>query len=191
MIQERVSRAMLLTRVQELYSAGTLDHAKTHDSELIQRYELACSEVSSSLGVLERREWSSYGQGFASFVESWFYRPEKPFEAEKYDSERYSYRGVSVVFSLLEPMFITYESEKRWSDDGDSGILPSLNTIDNFNSTDTRTLNDSVCSIIRKNSIPQASKQTLDAPIDSEIKIESNMSFGELRLFDAFFHWAD
>ena len=188
---DRITQDRLFQRVAELYSTGELDHDLPDLSALYDRYESVVSEVRSKLGVLERREWSSYGQGLATFLESWFYRPEEIYEAKKYDSEGYSYKGVSIVFSLLEPMFVAYQSEKRWSDDGDSGVLPSLSSVGEFESEEVNNLSRDICSIIRRLEIPQASRRTLGAEIDPSVSIDSNLSDDTLKLFDAFFHWMD
>ena len=188
---DRVDPDHLINRVGQLYPAGVLNHELVGLPELPDRYNDLCAKIRSELGVLERREWSSFGCGYASFLESWFYKPEQQFEAVKYDSERYSYRGVSVIFSLLEPMFAIYESEKRWSDDGGNSVLPSLQCIDHYESAKVKQLGLSVQTLIRVNGIPKVSKRTLSLEIDRSIKIESNLADGDLRLFDAFFHWMD
>jgi len=191
MKNDRVSQNRLIERVEEIYSTGQLDYSKVQDSVLTTTYDSVSKTVQEQLGVLEQREWTGYGSGTASFLESWFYLPEPRFEAKKYDTDEYSYTGVTVIFSLLEPMFAVYENVKSWSEFSGISMLPSFQSIDQFESSDTRDLAQSICRAIRDLGIPQVSKRTLSVPIDASIRIESNMSNGPLLLFDAFYHWMD
>jgi len=188
---DRVTQDQLFVRVEVLYAKGRLDHDIPDIQGLADRYDAASKQVIATLGVKEHREWNCYGGGFASFLESWFYREEKHYEISYPGMVDKGYRGVSVVFSLLEPMFATCESTQTWDQSGGSSMLPSLGMIDTFESQHTQDLSDRISRIIRDEGIPKVSRRTLDAPISPAIQIESNMSFGELTLFDAFYQWMD
>ena len=191
MTTDRITQDQLITRVATLYATDSLDHELVDIGIMTERYDVIAKQVTAALGVQERREWSSYGCGFASFLESWFYRDEKRYEVSYPSMAGHRYRGVSVVFCLLEPMFVIGESVQHWDESGGGSVLPSLEMIDAFESVEIRTLGDSIRLLIQDMGVPQVSRRSLNAPISSTIKIESNMSNSELRLFDAFYHWMD
>ena len=189
--QDRVSQDRLILRVAELYAGNELDHDLLDYGKLIEAYDAASGKVVANLGVYEKREWSSYGCGFASFVESWYYRKNRQFEDSFEGQYESSFRGVSIIFSLLEPMFAAGESRQGWGSNGDSNLLPSIDMVDNYETDAVHSLSRDVCRVLRDVGIPQVSRRTLDAEIDNTIRIESNMSDGPLRIFDAFYHWED
>ncbi len=191
MSTDGISSKRLLARVAELYSAQSLDHNKLEYQRLTTLYDEVTRRITKDLGVKEIREWTAYGCGYASFFDSWFYCDNEKFKYH-YDGIRgTSFRGVFVIFSLLEPMFAVGEGRKEWQDSGGSSYMPDVTMVDAFESEDVRKLSQKICQIIRSQGIPQASRRTLEIPIDAKIEIETNLSNGSLKLFDAFYHWED
>ena len=191
MKSDRISKEQLFTRLAELYPQNSLDNSVIEYDKQTKLYDDASLELARRLGVKEKREWTSYGCGYASFFESWFYyeKPEFEFHIEGMNDK--GYNGVFIIFSLLEPMFSAGEAHKTWSEHGGSGMLPSIGMIDEYSSSSVKSLSANICKELQACGIPQASKGTLEEPIDQSISIESNMATGELKLFDAFYHWID
>ena len=191
MKSDRIFKDQLFNRVSEIYPQNTLDLAVIDFDGLTQLYNSASTELVTTHGVKEEREWSAYGCGFASFVESWFYceKPEFEFKFEGMDGK--GYNGVCILFCLLEPMFAAGEAHKTWGEHGGGGMLPSLGMIDEYSSKPVEILSARICRHLKASGIPQVSKRTLEEPIRSDIAIESNMKEGNLKLFDAFYQWMD
>jgi len=191
MNSDRIFKDQLFTRVSKVYAQNELDYSAIDLDSMTHLYNSASTELVAALGVKEIREWSDYGCGTASFVESWFYYEKPEFEFKFEGMPGKGYNGVCILFSLLEPMFAAGESHKTWDEHGGSGILPSLGMIDEYSSKPTKTLSTKICQHLKASGIPQASKRTLKEPIQADITIESNMKDGKLKLFDAFYHWMD
>ena len=188
---DRISAAHLSVRVSELYASNKLVFDARKSDELSEIYVKASEHVVSELGVNEQKEWSDYGSGFASFYDSWFYKNEDQFIVRSDGIEGSCYRGVFVLFSLLEPMFTVGEGIKNWSENGSGSYLPDIEMVDAYESKHVRELSQRICRVLRDFGIPQASKRTLDERIDTSIQIDTNMNDGPLKLFDAFYHWMD
>ncbi len=188
---DRIFKEQLFSRLAQLYPQNSLDTEKVEFDSLTQLYNSAAIELTTVLGVKEKREWSAYGCGFASFVESWFFYEEPEYEFKFDGMQGKGYNGVCIIFSLLEPMFAAGETHRTWDDHGGSGMLPSIGMIDEYSSSSVKSLSTRICSQLKASGIPQASKRTLKEPISPSIVIESNMNDGSLKLFDAFYHWMD
>jgi len=153
---ERVSQERLFSRVSELYPDGELNYELLEIEKLTELYNKATKAVLVSGRVKERREWSSYGSGFASFVESWFYIPEKSYAIDYPGKTGRSFRGVSVFFSLLEPMFSVGESSQYWDESSGGSALPCIGIVDEYESDAVRSLSQDICQTIQAMGIPQA-----------------------------------
>lgn len=188
---DEIFKEQLFSRLAQLYPQNTLDDEKVDFDSLTQLYNSATVELTAVLGVNEKREWSAYGCGFASFVESWFFYEKPEYEFKIDGMQGKGYNGVCVIFSLLEPMFAAGETEKTWHEHGGSGMLPSIGMIDEYSFSSVKSLSTQICNQLKASGIPQASKRTLEEPISPSIVIESNIKDGSLKLFDAFYHWMD
>ena len=189
--QRRVSIDELQAVADSIYRDGGAGGCRRETKKQFSRYCDASVLLCSRLGVLEHREWEAYGSGYASFLDSWYYLKEPGFRLKPFGSgERYA--GVTVIYSLFHPMFCAFESEREWDVDGcGSSLLPGVGVIDQYRSDRVKALSLKICKALRDSGIPQVSRTTLETPLDAGIAVETNLSNGTLRLFDAFFNWID
>jgi len=187
----RVAADHLQTKVETLYCENELNDDLIDYTYMYSLYENASRSVCRAIGVHEQRDWNAYGCGYASFLDSWFYFESSEYKLKPLTDNRKRYTGLTVVFSLLEPMFCVFENQKEWNEYGGGGALPDSSMIDKFETEEVRNLSVRICGVIQEMGIPRASRKTLETPINKSIQIETNLSFGELKLFDAFFHWMD
>lgn len=189
--RDTVSESQLQEHVARLYRNGHLDDSVIDYQKMYDQYAEASDAVRSEIQVNEQQEWNAYGCGYASFLDSWYYRETPTFKLQPYDEGK-RYAGVTVVYSLLFPMFSVFESVKEWrDDDSGSGTLPAVSLIDEYNSEEVKALSHKICGVLRELGLQQASRKTLELSLDKSIAIETNLSNGNLKIFDAFYHWMD
>jgi hypothetical protein len=168
-------------------------------------YGRVCEEISRRTGVLERGEWNHYGCGYASYIDAWFYRTSAEFQVAPPTASEEKYRGLGVLLSRLSPYFVIMEGEKGWwttpsnshsktrnqAAGGGHSYVPQFEMVDRLSSPAVRKLAAQLEPMLTEFGLIRVGKDQLSEPLPDDIRIDTNLSDGPLRLFDALFYWYD
>jgi len=182
-----------LSTIVSMYGRDHEDPENSEEAatELSNRYRTSAELVQITLGLERKDEWDNYGSGCATFLDSWFYKPEPVFAINEPDNVGDSYEGVFVLFCLLTPLYVLGSGIKSWSESGGSSYLPNLEMVDHFSSPDIAELAGEIASILKTQGLVRAYRDELSLPLPSDIEIDTNLSGKSLTTFDGFFNWMD
>lgn len=164
---------------------------KAGDRAVEQFYRGVCEKVSLRCNVLERGEWDHFGSGYASFVGAWFYRDEAGFRVPNANGKGLAYTGLSVLLSRLTDHFAFLEMRKGWDERSGYGGLPDFEGLDRLDTPAVKSLAVEVESVLAEFALKRLFKEDLAGFLPKEVSLETNLSNGPLRQFDALFHWYD
>lgn len=154
-------------------------------------YERMCSDICVELGLVSRNEFNAYGCGYASFLDAWFYKDDAQFRAGNPNDEGHAFVGLFILLNQYAPLYVLGEGEKSWSSVSASSYLPNADMVDKFESRAVKALSVTVEQKLSEHGMIRLRSAEIMQPISSEIEIETNLSDGECKLFDALFHWLD
>lgn len=157
----------------------------------IAYYSRVCSDICDELGALSRNEFNSYGCGYASFLDAWFYRESAQFSVAAQSNEGSAFAGLFVLLNIHAPLYSLGEGQKAWHGSSASSYLPSADMVDKFQSEAVTTLSIEVERKLSERGMLRVTSAAAMQPISLDIEIETNLSDGRLRVFDALYHWMD
>lgn len=136
-------------------------------------------------------ETDPYAQGFASFVEAWFYRDRAPFRLPLRDDNTIRYRGLAILCCKLGPYVVMGELTRSWSHRSGTSGLPDYDFVDRFTAGDIDALASKCTEALAAEGIMRLGRSDLAPELPSELHIDSNLAGEQQRLFDALFYWYD
>lgn len=149
-------------------------------------------ELEKKLHLKSKIDFDSHGQGFASYVDAWFYREADEFRIRQAGIRESSFTGLAVTLWRFGPYYVLSEYPKSWHDGGGSGGMPAFSGIDHFATKAVRELSDRVEAFLKAKGLIRLQKGQLAKPLPEPYRdIPSNLARGERKLFDALFHWND
>ncbi len=99
----------------------------TNDQREIDKHiQSIVAEVCRKLQLEEKTVYDHYGSGYASYVDCWFYRPDKDFRVSAGDD----YQGLVVLLSRLSPYYVVGQGQKSWHKTGGAAYLPRFQFVD-------------------------------------------------------------
>jgi len=138
-----------------------------------------------------RSEWNSFGQGYASFVDLWFYKDSVAFRLPLLANKGHHFTGLHVFLSRLGPYFIMCEGSKSWTTRSASSGLPGWAAIDNFVTPEIKMLAAKIDVYLTGEGLVRLHKAGLAEHLPERFAFESNLGDDPMRLFDALFFWQD
>jgi len=184
-----------ITEIELLLSGHSISDANPwgagNEKVIEDFYRGVVAEVESSTGALSRVEWDHYGSGYASYIDAWFYKVDDSFYPKIHAKYGEHYVGLIVLLSRLSPYFVFMEGEKNWHSHGGSGYLPDYTMVDDLVTPGPKTLAAEVEPILLKNGLVRRRAKDLEAALPQGIHIETNLSDGAYRNFDALYYWYD
>ena len=148
-------------------------------------------ELEKKLRAKSKIDVDSHGQGFASYVDAWFYRDHDDFRDRQLGGEN-CFAGLAVTLWRFGPYYILGEYTKAWEARTGSSGLPSFEGIDRFPTPAVRALSTVAENTLAEGGLVRLHKSQLAIPLPERYRgIPSNLRDGEPRLFDAVFYWLD
>jgi hypothetical protein len=148
-------------------------------------------EVARKFQLETRIEANSYGQGYASFVEAWFYKDTQDFRLAPHTEHERHFLGLYVLFCRRAPYFAMGSGAKSWRAGGGSSFMPSFQSTDVFAIPAIAALATKVAALGAARGLVRLQKSDLAEPLPQDLRFDSNLSDGPPRLFDALFFWND
>ena len=144
------------------------------------------------LNVEARLDMDSFGQGFASFCEAFFYRDGPEFRAKTYSPGEVAFNGVAVLLCRFAPVYTMHEGNKSWSARGSrASTLGSFASVDHFTTPAVRGLAAKLEQQLSGDGLIRLRKADVAMPTPIHLVFESNLVDGTHRLFDVLFFWND
>lgn len=160
----------------------------TNNEETIDNHwKSIVSEVCHSFQMKHKSEFGHYGSGYASFVDTWFYRETDEF---RFDSGN-CFIGLVALFSRLSDYYVVGQGQKTWHEKGGSSYLPDYEFVDRINQKPIVSIVDEVCSVLDKQNLKRLKKDELSPLIDPAFQVPTILSDPPYRYFDAIFYWED
>ena len=155
---------------------------------LMEFYGSLVRRIERERGLCCRAEWSSYGSGYASFVEVWFYPADGSGRLSGRDEH---HAGLVVLLSRLSPYFVLGQDEKTWSVTAGSGSLPNFSTVDNLTHPAILAQVAPVTALLTSAGLRRLHRPDLAALLPEACRVPTILSDPPFRQFDALFHWED
>lgn len=156
-------------------------------------YKPLCRDMCQRLKLSSDIVADSYGQGYSTYIDAWFYKETNDFRVLREGFSEQAYVGLWVLFHNSSPLYVFGEGEKSWRETGGASYLPTASAVDKFTSDAVRKLAERVEQYLTKNGLVRLQRSQVYQllPPDFEMEIETNLSDGELRIFDALYWWMD
>ena len=136
-------------------------------------------------------EWDSYGQGYASYVDAWFYRDQPEFRSPAATKAQKDFVGLDVLFCRLAPYYVMSEGTKFWHDRGGGGTMPGYTGVDEFPTRAVKDLSEKAAVFLNAQGLVRLSKVGVSEELPQEFHFDTNLVDDKHRLFDALFFWYD
>ena len=161
---------------------------RTKDEMVIENHwEKVVLEICQKLEMDHKSEFTHYGSGYASYVDTWLFREDEQFRFGKGNS----YWGLVILFSRLSPYCVMGEGKKKWSEVGRSSYRPCFQFVDHFTQGILKDLAENAEKIIGSHGIRRLKKQDLETKLETGIEVPTILSPPPWRHFDSLFHWED
>lgn len=148
-------------------------------------------ELKKKLGAKSKIDFDSHHQGFASYVDAWFYRDNDDFRDRQLGGKN-CFAGLAVTLWRFGPYYILGEYTKSWGARTGTSGLPSFEGIDRFPTPAVRELSTVAENKLAEGGLVRLHRSQLATPLPEFYRgIPSNLRDGEPRLFDAIFFWND
>lgn len=148
-------------------------------------------EIAREFSLEGRSEADSYGQGYASFVEAWFYQDKPEFRLPRQTKGEQHFAGLYVLFCRHAPYVTLGSGAKSWHSRGGSSFMPSFQGTDVFANPTIEALAAKVEAVCSERGLVRLRKAELAAELPEDLQFGSNLTDGTPRLFDALFFWND
>ncbi len=153
-------------------------------------YKTVCRQLCHDLRIQSKIQWYPYEQGYASFIDAWFYKDTPEFRVHNSRGKQ-EFTGLWVLLQRWSPYYVIGQGEKSWGNRTSSTYAPDLNNVDNISSEAVLRLSGRVDRRLKKHGFVRLNKKVVSRRIPQDICIETILSHGDLRLFDALFNWMD
>ncbi|MCB1043324.1 MAG: hypothetical protein KDC35_10305 [Acidobacteria bacterium] len=131
--------------------------------------------------------FNHYGSGYASYVDTWFYREDPAFKIGPDDC----YSGLVVLYSRLSPYYVLGEGAKCWHSRGGSSYLPHFHFLDQFSHPAVKELIPEVDAIMAQSGLQRLFKTDLAEAMPTSTAIPTILADAPWVHFDALFYWED
>lgn len=162
-------------------------------STVVTFYQGLYKQVKRRTKALCYVEPDSYGSGYASFYDAWFYKKTPDFD-NKFAADIESYEGLVVLVHKHLPYYVFMQGTKSWkaADPASrSSYLPSRKLVDNLTNSAVIELASEVEKILSAKGLVRLKQKTLDTRLDIQIDIPTELMDGYLSYFDGLFYWED
>ena len=177
--------------LQSDWARSRLPAAPNGGRSIASTYPAICREMEKALKLQSRTEWDSYGQGYASYVDAWFYRDRPEFQLAPLARGQQNFVGLHILFCRFAPYFVCGEGSKSWSSRGGSGGFLNFDSINVIRNPAIRELLAKVDPFLSARGLVRLSKEDVASFLPGGYEIETNLSNAPHRLFDALFFWYD
>ena len=171
--------------------AGTQLNALPKPTASLSDIPEVIRDASSRHKLQTRVADESYGQGFGSFVDAWFYKDTADFRLKPLTPGEQHFIGLYILFSRLAPFYVMGEGAKSWSGRGGSSYLPDFEGTDRLTHPAVKHLSIQLDTFITSRGFVRLSKADVAPLLPDDLQFASNLSDGAPRLFDALFFWND
>ncbi|MEO6920645.1 MAG: hypothetical protein ABI171_16820 [Collimonas sp.] len=154
-------------------------------------YQTVCASVCRDTASLSRIEWRHYSSGYASFIDAWFYKPERRFGSSGIFRKWSHYKGLIVLLSRLSPHFVFMEGEKHWTTTGGSSYMPESAMLDRLPTPGVAALAAEVQAILESHGLVRAFKDDLSDSLPLDIEVPTILAEPPYTQYDALFYWED
>jgi hypothetical protein len=138
-----------------------------------------------------RVEWDSYGQGYASYVDAWFFQDNPAFRLPALSKGEKHYTGLYVLLCRDAPYFVMGEGARSWTDRGGSSYMPGFNGIDDFTSRAVKDVAEKVSAYLSTQGLVRLNQEDMAEELPEDLHFDTNLIDGKHRLYDALFFWYD
>lgn len=160
----------------------------TCDEEVVDKHwEEVLDEICRSLNLRHKSEFGHYGSGYASYVDSWFYRDDDDFRF----GEGRCYWGLVILYSRLSPYYAMGQGQKAWNDRGGSSYLPCFDFVDHFTHQSVVGLVSGAEAVLERRGLRRIRKEDVSENLDIDIVVPTILQNPPLHHFDAIFYWED
>ncbi|MCH4245643.1 hypothetical protein [Acinetobacter gerneri] len=184
------------TEIKKLISCSTISAQypwNSNNLEIIEKFYLdVCDAVEEKTNCLSKKEFDSYGSGYASFYDAWFYQDTPKFKvATSMNYDQY-FSGLVVLFSQLSPFYVFMQGENCWYENGGFSYLPDSTMVDKLENCAVSELAKTIEPILNSYGLIRLTSEQLNIPLQGTWKIPTILSTtDEYMLFDALFFWED
>lgn len=148
-------------------------------------------EIERKFKLQSRVEWDSHGQGYASFVDAWFYQDTPEFRLPSVAKGSHEYLGLYVLLCRAAPYYVIGQGSKSWTDRGGSSYLPSYSGIDVLPSRAVQELSVKVEALLSARGLVRLHPADVAEELPPDLCFDTNLTDGPHRLYDALFFWYD
>ncbi|WP_409308744.1 hypothetical protein [Pectobacterium sp. B1J-3] len=164
----------------------------SNDEQLIEKHlKSVCAQVMRLTNTQSRIEWNHYGSGYASFIDTWFYRNTPDFNVKRPVGYGEEHIGLTVLLSRLSPYFVFMESDKHWHSKGGYQPLPDLERVDKLETPAVIKLSQHVQSVLEQCGLTRIYKGQLTASLPTGTHVPTVLNARGFTQFDALFYWED
>jgi len=163
------------------------------EATVVKFYQNLYKQVKRRTKTLCHVESDSYGSGYASFYDAWFYKKTPDFDA-KFAPDIESYEGLVVLVHKDLPYYVFMQGAKSWkvSDPANrSSYMPSRKLVDNLTNDAVAELAVEVEKILTEKGLVRLRKESLDTPLDIEVEIPTVLTDDYVSYYDGLFYWED
>ena len=148
-------------------------------------------EIERKFKLKSRVECQSYGQGYASFVDAWFYQDTPEFRLPSVSKGSQEYVGLYVLLCRAAPYYVFGQGSKSWSDRSGRSYMPSYSGIDVMPSRAVQELSIKVEALLSARRLVRLRPAEVAEELPPELYFDTNLADGPHRLYDALLFWYD
>ncbi len=148
-------------------------------------------ELTRKYKLESRVEWNSYGQGYASYIDAWFYQDKPEFRRPATSKDEKNYTGLYVLLCREAPYFVMGEGAKSWTAKGGSSYMPGFNGVDAFASLAVKDLAEKASNFFSGQGLVRLRQAEVAEELPEGLRFDTNLVDGKHRLYDALFFWYD
>ena len=154
-------------------------------------YPAVIRDLAGKHKLKSRVEWDSYGQGYASYVDAWFYQDNAGFRLSPPVAGAMNFTGLYVLLCRLAPYYVMGQGAKSWTDGSGSSYLPHFSGVDQFPTQAVKDLAVKADTFLASRGLVRLGNAEVAEELPPEFHFDSNHTDGKPRLFDALFFWND
>jgi hypothetical protein len=173
------------------WAVSRLPAAPSCGRSIESAYPELIHDLTREFKLESRIEWESYGQGYASYVDAWFYQDKPEFQLPALTKGEMRFTGPYVLLCRDAPYFVMGEGAKSWTAKGGSSYLPGFSSIDEFSTRAVRDLSEKLSAFLAEHGLVRLRKSDVAEELPEDLHFDTNLADGKHRLYDALFFWYD
>ena len=178
-------------KTMSAWAVSRLPKAPFDGKKVDSAYPEIIRDVTKRLKLQSKIEDNSYRQGFASYIDAWFYQDRPAFRLPPYAEGVHDFHGLYVLFCRFAPYYVMGQGAKSWSDRAGSSYMLAFSGVDVFQTQAVKDLSGRMDPHLSKYGLLRLHKAQLAEQLPPEFHFDTNLVDEKHRLYDALFFWYD